>query len=109
LTFGGAGAPVSAGGGLFSKLLFGSRALQAIIRCEARFPSSIVVRDQQRASFGDRASRIGRQVIVQTVEEYARSTQNYLMLNLLQRLMGRSPAEPPATPGPVIRCPPQGR
>ncbi len=44
--------------------------------------------DQQRASFGDRASRIGRQVIVQTIREYAEKSGNFALLNLLRRFEG---------------------
>jgi len=41
--------------------------------------------DQQRKQFGDRAARIGRQVIVQTIQEYAEATGNYLLLRLLDQ------------------------
>ena len=63
--------------------------------------------DQQRSRFGDRASRDGRQVIVQTIEDYARRTDNYLLLNMLARLRsGETPAPKrpaaQAVPRPVL-------
>jgi hypothetical protein len=60
--------------------------------------------DQQRKTFGDGASSIGRQVIVQTVEDYARSTQNYAMMNILGRLRSGAMPAPrrPAVPRPVL-------
>lgn len=39
--------------------------------------------EQQRARFGDRAARIGRQVIISTIQEFAQTTQNHLLLHLL--------------------------
>lgn len=42
--------------------------------------------DQQRKVFGDRNARIARQVIIQSMEDYARSSENYLLLRLLERL-----------------------
>ena len=43
---------------------------------------------QRRRAFGDRAAREGRQIILLAVEDYARSTQNILLLHLLGHLRG---------------------
>ena len=63
--------------------------------------------DQQRARFGDRPSRVGRQVIVQTIEDYARRTDNFRLMNMLKRLRsGETPAPrrpaAQAVPRPVL-------
>lgn len=42
--------------------------------------------NQQRRRFGDRAARSGRQVIIQTLEGYARSSGHDYLLHLVQRL-----------------------
>ena len=60
--------------------------------------------DQQRARFGDRPSRVGRQVIVQTIEDYARRTENYLLMNMLKRLRS---GETPATKRPAAQAVPK--
>ena len=59
----------------------------------------------QRARFGDDKTRLGRQIIVQTIEDYARSTDNHALLNLLRRLQQSPepksavvPAKPNYTP-----------
>jgi hypothetical protein len=65
---------------------------------------------QQRKSFGDRTARVGRQVIIQSIEEYARSSENYLLMRLLNRLKATPSGEsqPPqrmqitAAPKPVL-------
>ena len=41
---------------------------------------------EQRKQFGDRATKIGRQVIVQTITDYAESSGNHYLLQLLRRL-----------------------
>ena len=55
---------------------------------------------QQRALFGDRKARLGRQIIIQTIEDYGKSTNNYSLLKILQRLKdfqsGQGQATPPA-------------
>jgi hypothetical protein len=86
-------------------------------RKEAAYPIRLVdlfrailagqTQDQQRKTFGDGASRIGRQVIVQTIEDYARSTQNFTLLNMLSRLRsGETPVQrrpaAQAVPRPVL-------
>jgi len=83
-------------------------------RKEAAYPIRLVdlfhsilagqTQDQQRKSFGDRLARVGRQVIIQTIEDYARSSQNYLLLNMLERLRsGETPApRRPAVQRPVL-------
>jgi len=40
---------------------------------------------QQRKQFGDRTARVGRQIIVRTMEEYALSTGNHRLLRLLDQ------------------------
>src|SRR5882672_2999013 len=54
--------------------------------------------DEQRKLFGDARSRLGRQVIVQTVEEFARHTGNRSLLRLLARFQGEE--EPETRPSP---------
>lgn len=49
---------------------------------------------EQRKQFGDKAAKIGRQVIVQTIKDYAESSGNHYLLQLLQRL--EEPQESPA-------------
>lgn len=44
--------------------------------------------EQQRAKFEDRATRAGRQVIVGVIEDYARSSGNHALVNLLGRVTG---------------------
>jgi hypothetical protein len=48
--------------------------------------------DEQRRRFGDRTARAGRQVIIQTVKDYAASTGNWALLNLLVRTGGDGPS-----------------
>lgn len=40
----------------------------------------------QKAKFGGRAVDVGRKIIVQTVEDYARSTENFGLMRLLDRI-----------------------
>lgn len=42
--------------------------------------------NEQRRKFGDKATKAGRQVILQTLEEYARSSGQTYLLHLVQRL-----------------------
>ena len=58
---------------------------------------------QQRALIGDTNARIGRQIIIQTVEDYARSTQNYRLLQVLQRLKDFQPGTGQEKPAPQAR------
>jgi len=63
--------------------------------------------DQQRRQYGDRKVRPARQVVIQTIEDFARSTHNYLLLNLLRRLRdgqeeGPARKVPVRTPKPVL-------
>lgn len=46
---------------------------------------------EQGKEYGDRAVKVGRQVIVQTIKDYAQSTGNHYLLQLLRRL--EEPAE----------------
>ena len=67
----------------------------------------------QRKRFGDRLARIGRQVIIRTIEEYAQETSNYRLLRLLDlfqegkgdqptpRRTLAKPTKPQLTPGKV--------
>jgi hypothetical protein len=57
--------------------------------------------EEQRKRFGDRKVRTARLVIVDTVGEYARSTGNRRLLNLLQRLRDRPEEAAPARSTPV--------
>lgn len=50
--------------------------------------------EEQRRRFGDRVARSGRQVIVQTIHDYAYVTGNLQLLNLLHRLQGNDSATP---------------
>jgi len=52
---------------------------------------------EQQARFGDRSARLGRQIVVKTIEDYARSTENHALLNLLRRLENPEP-KPAAAP-----------
>ncbi len=64
-----------------------------------------VSNEEQRRRFGDRKTRAARQAIVQTVEEYARSTGNATLLHLLDRL--KNPAGKGGEPVPTRhRTPP---
>jgi hypothetical protein len=66
--------------------------------------------DEQRRRFGDRRVRPAREVIIQTIEDYARSTDNRLLLHLLRRLREGEGGPPEAqarrtaarTPRPVL-------
>lgn len=58
---------------------------------------------EQRKQFGDRAVKVGRQVIVQTIKDYAESTGNHYLLQLLRRL--EEPAEANAPKAPKERRP----
>jgi hypothetical protein len=64
--------------------------------------------DQQAKQFGDRQTRLGRKVIVQTIGDYAQTSGNYLLSNLLRRLEGE-PSQATATsrkPEKVVRLKP---
>jgi hypothetical protein len=50
--------------------------------------------DQQKQQFGDRRTRVGRQVIVQTIREYTGRTGNYLLLHLLKQFEDFNPNKP---------------
>ena len=41
--------------------------------------------EEQARRFGDRPSRVGRQVIIQTIQQYAQSTGNHHLLQMLER------------------------
>ncbi len=43
---------------------------------------------EQRQQFGDRKTRVGRQVITQTIKDYAESSGNHYLFQLLQRIEG---------------------
>jgi len=59
---------------------------------------------QQRRTFGDRKARAGRQVVLDTIEEYAKSSGNAFLLHLLARLKndkreeGGTPSRKPVKP-----------
>lgn len=55
---------------------------------------------ERRAKFGDRVAQLGRQVIVSTIRDYATATDNYQLLNLLQKLSAADNQQPPAAPAP---------
>lgn len=44
---------------------------------------------QQVARFGDRPTRMGRAIIIRTIEDYAHATGNYRLLRLLERFRER--------------------
>ncbi|OAI49648.1 hypothetical protein AYO44_18375 [Planctomycetaceae bacterium SCGC AG-212-F19] len=52
--------------------------------------------EEQRRQFGDRPTRAARQVIIDTVEQYAKSTGNYHLLNLVRRVPGDAQIKPAA-------------
>jgi hypothetical protein len=54
--------------------------------------------EQQRKRFGDRRVRPARQVIVQTIQEYAARTQNFQLLRLLGRMREPAGESPPPSP-----------
>lgn len=45
-----------------------------------------------RSNFGDRKARTARQVVIQTIEDYAQRTENYTLLRLVQRFQAGEPA-----------------
>ena len=49
--------------------------------------------DEQRRRFGDRAAREGRRIIVSVIGDYARSSGNVALLNLLARMRDGGAAE----------------
>jgi hypothetical protein len=51
--------------------------------------------EQQRKKFGDRRVRPARQAVIQTIEDYARSTQNHILLRLLERMRSLQAGEAP--------------
>lgn len=54
--------------------------------------------DALRQTYGDRAARTARQVVIQTIEDYARQTDNHALLRLLQRFQTGEPASAPRQP-----------
>lgn len=50
--------------------------------------------DQQRRIYGDGAARKGREIVLQTIEDYARSTSNHFLLRQVEMLKGHNPREP---------------
>jgi hypothetical protein len=57
--------------------------------------------EEQRRRFGDRAARVGRRTIIQTIEEYARATDNRRLLAMLRRLQGGADQQVAAPVRPV--------
>jgi hypothetical protein len=55
--------------------------------------------DALRAAYGDRRAKLARQVIIQTIEEYGKKTENYFLLRFVQALKAgeRSSTAPPKT------------
>ncbi len=54
-----------------------------------------------RKAYGDRAARTARQVILQTIEGYARQSENYALMRLVQRFQAGEPnraTSPPPRP-----------
>jgi hypothetical protein len=47
--------------------------------------------EQQRQQFGDRKARTGRHIIIQTIEDYARSSDNHSLSRLLAKLKDELP------------------
>ncbi len=61
----------------------------------------------QRQHFGHRNADLGRKIIVRTIEDYARRTENYALLRLLDRIRNPEPAPPrPAKQPPKPKLPP---
>lgn len=57
---------------------------------------------QQRQQFGDSQAQTGRQIIIQTIEDYARSTENHFLSHLLAKLKdGQTVAKAAKTIRPV--------
>jgi hypothetical protein len=50
--------------------------------------------DQQRRVYGDGSARKGREIILQTIEQYARSTDNHFLLRQVELLKGHNPTKP---------------
>lgn len=64
--------------------------------------------EQQAKRFGDRATKIGRQVILQVMRDYAEKTENHRLLYLLKQFEGfRSNQPMPSKPKPVKAAKPQ--
>lgn len=60
--------------------------------------------DALRQTYGDRAARTARQVVIQTIEDYARQTDNHALLRLLQRFQAGEPVSTPRhLPTPTMR------
>lgn len=49
---------------------------------------------EQRRTYGERAARKGREIILQTIEDYARSSGNHFLLRQVEMLKGHNPREP---------------
>ena len=48
---------------------------------------------EQRRRFGDRTAKDARQVVIETIREYAEKSGNFALLNMLQRFDGYNPAK----------------
>ena len=59
----------------------------------------------QRSRFGYAMANMGRKIIVKTIEEYARKTQNWSLLHLLDRI--QNPDAAPVRQQPVVPQPPK--
>lgn len=53
---------------------------------------------EQRRKYGDRATKFSRELILQTIERYARATDNHALLKLLRRFEDYNPAKPMEPP-----------
>ena len=50
--------------------------------------------DHQRRVYGDNKARTGREIILQTIEQYARSIGNHFLLRQVEMLRGHNPTKP---------------
>lgn len=48
--------------------------------------------DELRKFYGDRAAKTARQVVIQTIEEFAKTTENFALIRLIQRFQAGEPA-----------------
>jgi len=51
--------------------------------------------EARRQTFGDRAARTARQVVIRTIEEYAKQSDNYALMRLVQRFQAGEPVNAP--------------